>query len=222
MQRSNQLLAVFDLDGTLLDTIGDLAASCNAMLRSRSLAEHTLADYRHFVGNGITRLVERALPEELRTSDYIASARRDFMAYYIEHLDHYTQPYDGIGELLSALSARGVRLAVASNKFDAATKSLVGRFFPDIRFEAVWGNRDGFPLKPDAAILHQIMEESGTTPDHCYMIGDSGVDMLTAHAAGAHSIGVEWGFRSREELVEHRAEHIVSSPEEVLSIIVAG
>ena len=212
-------LAVFDLDGTLLDTIGDLAASCNEMLRMRSLQEHTLDDYRHFVGNGITRLVERALPEHLRTTEYIAEARRNFMAYYIDHLDLHTAPYDGIEELLRQLSAEGVTLAVASNKFDAATKQLVSKIFPDIAFKAVWGNRDGFPLKPDAALLRQIMEECNATPESCYMIGDSGVDMLSAHAAECHSIGVTWGFRSREELVEHRAEQIVDSPAEILHII---
>lgn len=219
MKNMENKLIVFDLDGTLLDTIGDLAESCNFMLRKRGLDEYGYDDYRHFVGNGITRLVERALPEELRTPDYIASARRDFLDYYIDHIDLHTKPYDGIPEVVEKLCRAGWKLAVASNKFNDGTRKLAGRFFPGIRFSAVYGNRDGVPLKPDAALLRQIMDECGTSPEKCWMIGDSGIDMQTAHNAGAHSIGVSWGFRSREELVENRAEHIADRPADILKIL---
>lgn len=213
-------LAIFDLDGTLLNTIGDLAVGCNYMLRLRNLPEHTYEEYCHFVGNGITRLVERAIPEQLRTPEYVAAARRDFVEYYYENIDHKTVPYEGVHDLLLRLAAEGVTLAVASNKFDAGTKRLIGRFFPDVCFSAVYGNRDGFPLKPDAAVLRLIMEECGFEPSQTYMVGDSGVDMQTAHAAGVRSIGVSWGFRAREELVESGAEVIADSADEVFDTIV--
>ncbi|MBR7183726.1 MAG: HAD-IA family hydrolase [Alistipes sp.] len=211
-------LVVFDLDGTLLNTIGDLAVSCNHMLSKRGLKEHTYDEYCHFVGNGVTRLVERALPEELRYSEYVASARKDFVDYYFNHIDSHTVPYSGIEALLSELQGLGATMAVASNKFHAGTCRLIEKFFPNIKFAAVYGNREGFPLKPDGAILKLIMEEcGGFTAENTYMVGDSAVDMQTAHAAGTHSIGVSWGFRAYEELAENGAEVIVDTPEQLLS-----
>lgn len=212
-------LVVFDLDGTLLNTIGDLAESCNAMLRMRGLKEYGYDDYCHFVGNGITRLVERALPERLRTPEYIAEARRDFVTYYIDHIDIHTRPYDGIPELVDRLASEGYLMAVASNKFQQGTEKLVREYFPGVRFSVVYGNRDGVPLKPDAALLRMIMEECGSSPGNCCMIGDSGIDMQTARNAGTHSIGVTWGFRSREELEENGAESIVDSPSDIPGIL---
>ena len=216
---SSQKVAIFDLDGTLLNTIGDLAVACNHMLRLRNLAEHTYEEYCHFVGNGITRLVERALPEELRTEEYIATARRDFIEFYVEHIDCHTTPYEGIEEMLATLSAAGIRLAVASNKFNAGTRKLIGRFFGNIPFAAIYGNRDNVPLKPAPDVLNEIIEECQTTATECFMIGDSGVDMDCAKRAGICSIGVTWGFRCREELVQHCAEHIVDTPQDVVRLI---
>ena len=139
----NTDLVIFDLDGTLLDTIGDLAVACNAVLALRGLPQHSYEEYCHFVGNGIMRLVERALPEELRTPYTVAAVRADFVKYYTEHIDAYTKPYDGIPELVAGLVRRGVRIAVASNKFQAGTEKLVRLFFPDVPFAAVFGQRDG-------------------------------------------------------------------------------
>lgn len=212
-------LAIFDLDGTLLDTIGDLAVACDYMLSLRELPPHSIEEYRAMVGNGIMRLVERALPEELRTKEYVAEARRDFLAYYFDHIDIHTHPYEGVHTLLRTLQERGWRLAVASNKFDVGTKRLVANFFPDIRFTAVYGNREGFPLKPDKALLEIIIKECNSTPAQCYMIGDSGVDMECAQNAGTHSVGCSWGFRSREELVASGAEKIADTPLECLQIL---
>lgn len=212
-------LVVFDLDGTLLDTIGDLAAACNHILRMRKLPEYDYPTYCGFVGNGITRLIERALPEHLRTEEYIADARRDFVDYYIGHIDVHTRPYDGVTELLERLSESDCRLAVASNKFHEGTTRLISRFFPAIRFDAVYGNCAGMPLKPDAALLQSIMRECGSNATHCCMIGDSGVDMQTAHNAATHSIGVTWGFRTREELVANGAECIADNPSEIPAIL---
>ena len=134
--RENRL-AIFDLDGTLLDTIGDLAEACNHMLRLRGLATHSREEYHKMVGNGILKLVERALPEHLRDAEYVMAAREDFLAYYVEHIDCYTRPYEGIREVLHTLQEEGWTLAVASNKFDSGTKQLVSSIFPEVEFTAV-------------------------------------------------------------------------------------
>ncbi len=212
-------LAIFDLDGTLLDTIGDLAVACNAMLALRGLPQHSCEEYRGFVGSGIMRLVERALPEPLRTPFTIEAARRDFVSYYIEHIDCYTKPYEGVTSLLEELSRRGVMLAVASNKFQAGTEKLVGRYFPTVRFAAVLGQRPDVPLKPDPAVVHEILATTDVAPGETLYIGDSGIDMLTAAAAGVRSVGVTWGFRRREELAEAGACHIVDRAGEILGLL---
>ena len=212
-------LIIFDLDGTLLNTIGDLADCCNYMLLLRGLEQHSYADYCSFVGNGVKRLVERALPEHLRTPEYVDAARQDFVDYYYDHIDDYTMPYMGIVELVGELAAKGVKMAVASNKFHSGTVKLVEKFFDGVEFGAVYGNREGFPLKPDPAVLQQIMEQCGAAPEDTYMVGDSGVDMQTALAAGVHAVGVSWGFRSSEELSECGAEFIADTTAELLEYL---
>ena len=142
---SNKLV-IFDLDGTLLNTIGDLAVACDHMLKLRNLPTHSYAEYCSFVGNGTLRLVERALPEELREEDYVKAARADFLAYYIEHIDNFTKPYNGIIDLVDELQKRGYKLAVASNKFQAGTEKLIKKFFPAIDFVNICGNREGAGL----------------------------------------------------------------------------
>lgn len=212
-------LVIFDLDGTLLDTIGDLAVSCNAVLAMRGLPQHSYEEYCGFVGNGIMRLVERALPEPLRTPYTVDAVRRDFVAYYTEHIDCYTKPYEGVGDLLQTLCARGVRVAVASNKFQAGTEKLVRRFFPDVPFAAVLGQRPGVPLKPDPAVAREILAAVGVEAGETLYVGDSGIDMQTAAAAGIRSVGVSWGFRRREELVESGACHIVDRAEQIAALV---
>lgn len=219
MNRKDNRLAIFDLDGTLLDTIGDLAEACNQMLTLRGLATHTREEYHKMVGNGILKLVERALPEHLRTSEYVVAAREDFLAYYVDHIDHYTRPYEGIREVLHTLQERGWTLAVASNKFDSGTKQLIASIFPEVKFKAIYGNREGFPLKPDAALVELIMEECQAEREMTTMIGDSGVDMQTAKNGGVRSIGCTWGFRSRTELEENGADIIVNTPPEILKVL---
>lgn len=214
-------LVIFDLDGTLLNTIGDLAAGCDEMLRQRGLPTHSFADYCSFVGNGIMRLVERALPEELRTAEYVAAARRDFVNYYIDHIDLHTHPYEGIVELVEELAAEGCKLAIASNKFQAGTDKLIKKFFPTIDFVMICGNREGVPLKPDTALVDLILDAAEVGRERCAMVGDSAVDILTAQRAGIHSVGVSWGFRSRTELQEAGAEYIADSVAELRSILSA-
>lgn len=212
-------LAIFDLDGTLLDTIGDLAEACNYMLSLRELGSHTREEYAKMVGNGILNLVKRALPEELRTDEYVMAARADFLDFYTANIDRHTRPYDGIYEVLRTLQEEGWSLAVASNKFDEGTQKLVLSIFPDIHFSAIYGNKEGFPLKPDAALLDLIMKECDADVATTWMIGDSGVDIQTAKNAGVRSIGCSWGFRPRTELEEFGADYIVDTPSEILQIL---
>lgn len=212
-------LFIFDLDGTLLNTIGDLAVGCDYMLSLRGLKTHTYEEYCSFVGNGIMRLVERALPEELRTEDYIKAARKDFVDYYIDHIDAHTVPYDGMVDLVYTLQRRGAKLAVASNKFQAGTEKLIKKFFPEIDWVEICGNREGVPLKPDKALVDMILDKAGVERQGCVMIGDSGVDIQTAHNAGITSVGVSWGFRSRSELKENGADYIADDATELLHIL---
>ena len=212
-------LVIFDLDGTLLNTIGDLAVACNAVLAMRGLPQHTYDEYCHFVGNGIMRLVERALPEELRTPYTVAAVRADFVKYYTEHIDVYTKPYEGIPELVAEIARRGIRIAVASNKFQAGTEKLIRLFFPGVEFAAVFGQREGVPLKPDPAVVGEILALTGVAKERELYVGDSGVDMQTAAAAGVRSVGVTWGFRERTELEEAGARHIVDNPAKILELL---
>ena len=212
-------LIIFDLDGTLLNTIGDLAVGCDHMLSLRGLPTHTYEQYCSFVGNGILRLVERALPEELRTEEYVKAARKDFVEYYIDHIDLKTIPYNGMTELVEELRQSGAKLAVASNKFQAGTEKLIRKFFPEVEWVEICGNREGVPLKPDTALVDLILDKAGVERKNCYMVGDSAVDILTAQNAGIHSIGVSWGFRSREELEQAGAEQIADTVEELKSML---
>lgn len=215
----NTRLAVFDLDGTLLHTIGDLAVACNAALALRGLPQHSCDEYCGFVGSGIMRLVERALPEPLRSPENAALMRADFVRYYTAHIDVYTKPYDGIPEMLAELARQGVRLAVASNKFQAGTEQLIARFFPDIPFGPVLGQREGMPLKPDPAIVEEILAATGATREQTVFVGDSGIDILTAKAAGVRAVGVSWGFRPRSELEQAGADHIVDRAGELAGLL---
>ena len=209
-------IVIFDLDGTLLNTIGDLAASVDYVMRSRNLPEHTDAEYRQMVGGGIKRLVERALPEALAANEeYVDECVTQFRRYYVDNIDRHTVPYEGMCELLADLQRSGVKLAVASNKFQHGTDRLVSKFFSDIDFVAVEGNREGAPLKPDPQIVTGILSRTGIVPERAVMIGDSGIDIRTAQAAGIDAIGVAWGFRFAEELYEAGAQRVVSQVEEL-------
>ena len=209
-------LIIFDLDGTLLNTIGDLADAVDYVMRSRNLPEHTNAEYRQMVGGGIKRLVERALPTELAQNEqYVAECVAQFRRYYVDNIDRHTIPYDGITELLHKLQSEGVMLAVASNKFQHGTERLVAKFFGDVEFIAIEGNREGAPLKPDPEIIHTILRKAGVERSDAVMVGDSGIDIRTAIAAGIDSIGVSWGFRFAEELYEAGATLVATSIEEL-------
>ena len=168
------------------------------------------------VGGGIKRLVERALPQELANNEaYVEECVTQFRHYYVDNIDRHTIPYEGIPELLRKLQNEGVMLAVASNKFQHGTDRLVAKFFGDIEFIAIEGNREGAPLKPDPAIIHNILCKAGIEGKDAVMVGDSGIDIRTAAAANIDSIGVSWGFRFAEELYDAGAKVVVTTTEEL-------
>ncbi len=207
-------LVIFDLDGTLLDTIGDLAAATNYALSQYDFPQHEEQAYRFFVGNGINKLIERALPEDKRTADIISMVKHEFMKYYQVHGEEATRPYPGTVELLHRLAAEGKQLAVASNKFHEGTVALVKHYFPDIDFVSVLGQREGIPVKPSPVIVDEIRAAARVTREETLYIGDSGVDAATALNAGVDFIGVLWGFRPQSELEAAGATRFIASAEE--------
>ncbi|WP_106830404.1 HAD family hydrolase [Parabacteroides pacaensis] len=213
-------LVIFDLDGTLLNTIEDLARSTNYALKQAGFPQHPIEKYKFFVGNGINKLFERALPEGARTPENVLDIRKEFLPYYDAHNAEYTRPYPSIPELLHTLQTKGYKLAVASNKYQKATEKLIGHYFPEVRFTAVFGQQEHVPIKPDPTIIHNIMQIAGVTKEEVMYIGDSGVDMQTAFNSGVCSIGVTWGFRPKSELEENKAVHIIDKPEEALLYLV--
>lgn len=212
-------LVIFDLDGTLLDTLGDLAVSANYALKKFGYPEHEKEEYRYMVGNGITKLIERALPEEFRTEDQVMHVRAEFVSYYSIHKTDLTRPYPGIPELLDMLKQKGLVLAVASNKYQEATRELIWHYFKERTFEVILGQRDTMPTKPDPSIVNEIMTVVGVGEEATLYVGDSCIDMQTALNAGVTAVGVSWGFRPCEELQENGAMHIVYQPAEILGLL---
>ena len=212
-------LVIFDLDGTLLNTIQDLGAAANYALESCGFPVHEISAYPFFVGNGVTRLLERVLPESARNEENVARLREYFMAYYEDHKADYTTIYDGIKDLLTALVESGVKLAVASNKYHKAVVEMIKIYFPDVEWVAVEGQKADYPVKPDPSIVFDILSKSPTPKSQVLYVGDSGVDMETARRACVESVGVTWGFRPEKELREFYADNIVNHPTEILSIV---
>lgn len=212
-------LAIFDLDGTLLNTIADLANSTNHALATLGYPTHAPEAYPLMVGNGINKLFERALPEGEKTEENVLRVRQAFVPHYDRHNADDSRPYPGIPELLESLQAAGMKLAVASNKYQAATEKLIAHYFPGIRFVAVFGQREGVKVKPDPVIVYDILKIAEVKQEDVLYIGDSGVDMQTAINAGVTSCGVTWGFRPRAELEQFHPDYIVDNTEEILSII---
>ena len=206
--------AVFDLDGTLLNTLADLAASGNELLASYGMKPHTQQAYRYFVGNGSRKLMERILPNA--SSGRIDEALARYKAIYERRLTEETAPYEGIVEMLSGLRERGVRLAVCTNKHINAAAQLIQKFFPSDMFDVFDGDRPGMPRKPDPAHVRFVMETMGVVPEETVYLGDSGVDMQTAVNSGTFPVGVLWGFREKEELLENGAKVLLSHPSELL------
>lgn len=212
-------LAIFDLDGTLVNTIADLATAVNYALAQNNFPTHPMENYKMFVGNGINKLFERALLPTHATQENIDLVRADFLLYYSEHSNDFSRPYDGIMELLDELERRGVMLAVASNKYHQATVEVIKNFFPRINFVAVFGHRDNVAPKPEPQIVFDVLKIAGVTASEAIYIGDSGVDMQTAINSSVDAVGVTWGFRSVEELREFAPRYIVDTPVQILSCI---
>lgn len=210
-------LVIFDLDGTLLNTIADLGNAVNATLVRRGLPTFKLEQYKKMVGHGMRNLVISALPEQYRQDDYVQGFLEEFLDYYMKNLHNETLPYPGIEDLVHRLNERGVKIAVASNKIQNATEALMKKFFPDIPFCAVCGNGTKFPLKPAAALVEHIMNVAGATKENSYMIGDSHTDIQTARNAGIKAIAVTWGFRPKEDLMD--ADYVVDNAENILELI---
>lgn len=214
-------LFIFDLDGTLLDTVADLGNSCNHVFTEAGFPTHPIDAYYKFVGNGIAKLIERALPAEEATIENIEKLLPPFRAYYNLHMADDTKPYRGVCELLAELQQKGVAIAVASNKYQAATENLVKKYFPEINFVAVFGQRDNVPVKPDPAIVHDIMQAANVTDkaDIIY-IGDSLVDLNTAKNSNVEFAAVTWGFCPRESLAENNPAHIADTIEELRAVLI--
>lgn len=213
-------LVIFDLDGTLLNTIKDLGKAANYALEKNGYATHTMASYPFFVGNGVRRLITRVLPEDHRDNATVDALLKDFKEYYNEHDCESTTPYAGIEDLLLDLRDSGVKMAVASNKYQAAVDRIISHFFPDIDFVAVEGQIDGRNVKPDPSIVFSILAKAQVPKAEILYVGDSGVDMETARRACIDSVGVTWGFRPEKELVESYAGHIVNNPNDIFNMCV--
>lgn len=210
-------LAIFDLDGTLLNTISDLGNATNYALRTMGFAEHPIPSYNYMVGNGIRKLMERAQPDaDPATIDRLLEHFRD---YYDEHNTDLTHPYPGIPDLLESLRDKGVHIAVATNKYQKAADKIIRHFFPDIPFVAIMGQIDDRPVKPDPSIVFAILNRCPTPKAKVLMVGDSAVDMETARRACVESVGVTWGFRPVSELRNAFADHVVSLPSQILDFL---
>ena len=211
---------IFDLDGTLLNTLGDLAASVNYALRTHGMPEHSIGDVRRFVGNGVRLLMERAIPDGEKNPDFEATFAT-FRQHYMQHSLDTTKPYEGIPETLAELKARGCHLAVVSNKMMAATQELIRHFFPDTISVAIGENEAaGIRKKPAPDTVFAALQQLGMGKENAVYVGDSDVDIQTAANSGLPCISVLWGFRDRDFLIQHGAETFASVPSELLGDVI--
>jgi phosphoglycolate phosphatase len=211
-------VVIFDLDGTLVDTLEDLADAMNRVLSGEQAPVHSYPTYKLLVGKGIRNLVGQALPAAKRSDQTITRCYEAMIADYGEHCLVQTRRYDGIAELVSGLRAEGAKLAVLSNKSDELTRRIVESLFGPGDFDVVMGAQPGLPLKPDPTVALLISDRLGVAPGRMVFLGDSGIDMLTATAAGMIAVGAGWGFRTKDELVENGAHVVLDHPRELLEL----
>lgn len=215
------MTVIFDLDGTLINTIADLGLACNHALSAGGYPTHDLSEYPHLVGNGVNKLIERALPKEAKqteeqTQTEVQRLRKDFIPYYNEHNCDHTMPYEGMPEVLATLKKAGVRLAVASNKYQEATQKIVAHYYPHT-FDVVFGEREGVPRKPNPQVVHDIL---AILPDEEVLyVGDSLVDIETARNAGVPVVACTWGFVAREELAAAQPDYLIDQPLEICKFV---
>ena len=210
---------LFDLDGTLLDTLKDIGNAANRVLAGKGFPTHELDAYRYFVGDGTAMLINRALPEEKRNDEVIRACLTEFLEDYGRNWNVKTLPYEGIPEMLDALNHRGLKLAILSNKPHEFTKQCATELLSNWNFDVVIGQRDGTPPKPDPAGALEVAKRLNIPPADFLYIGDSGVDMKTAVASGMFPVGVLWGFRSMEELKDNGSLALIDRPSEILSLL---
>lgn len=216
-------LAIFDLDGTLLNTVEDLGNATNHALTECGFPTHPIEAYYQMVGRGIYNLFRAAVPAGQSTEEVVQRMASIFIPYYDAHKCDFTRPYDGIPAMLKTITAAGVRLAVASNKYQDGAEKLVSHFFAEYDFVKILGQRDGQPIKPDPAIVDQILADvPKVAKEQVVYIGDSNVDMQTGANAQVRTIGVTWGFRSKEELAAYTPSAIVDTPEILSKVILEG
>lgn len=209
---------VFDLDGTLLNTLDDLADAGNWTCRQRGWPEHSLEKYKYFVGNGMARLVERFSPEEFRTPEQIQTTLDMFIPYYHAHKADKTAPYPGVPAMMERLKCAGIQMAVLTNKANELARPVVETYYPNV-FSVVQGAVPGVPTKPDPTALYRLMERMGAVPRGTLFVGDSNVDICTAKNAGLDSCGVLWGFRTRKELEAEGATYFAETTEQLVELI---
>ncbi len=207
---------MFDLDGTLLNTLEDIADSMNQALMDNGLPVHDIDTYRYFVGNGITTLAKRACGMR---EDLIHAVLKAYKAYYTAGCQNKTRPYDGVMDMLTALISKGYKLCVFSNKPHQDTLDVVAHYFPNIPFRAVRGQTENVPVKPDPTGALETSKDMGIAPKDFIYVGDTGVDMDCANAAGMVPVGVLWGFRPQEELTAHNALHLIERPLDLLTLL---
>ena len=207
---------IFDLDGTLLDTLDDIANAANSVLAARGFATHPNPNYRTFIGEGVVKLMLRALPETQRDEATVHACVGAYVQEYERTWNALTKPYPGVPEMLDALEVRGLKLAVLSNKPDRFTQRCVDELLAKWAFDVVLGASDQFPRKPDPASAIETAKRLGVAPAECLYVGDSGIDMQTARAAHMCAVGALWGFRGREELLKDGAQFLINKPSEVL------
>jgi phosphoglycolate phosphatase len=213
---------IFDMDGTLLNTLEDLGDCMNRVLTRAGYAIHPIDDYRYFVGDGIVNLVRRVLPEQHRDQATIRQVQTAMVEEYGKHWADKTDLYPGIPALLDELTKREINKAILSNKPHSSTKVIAERYFKDWRFDPVLGARDGVPRKPDPAAAHEICRLWGLEPSEVVYAGDTNTDMQTARQGGMFAVGVLWGFRSKEELIENGAQELIAVPQEMLLFLRDG
>ncbi len=210
---------IFDLDGTLLDSLAGIADTMNILLEREGYPSHPLAAYRYFVGSGIDEMVSRALPEVLDRPKDINQWVREYREIYHDIWPQKSRPYAGIPELLDQLKVRNIKTAVLSNKSDAFTRAMTAKLLPGHDFAVILGGRPGVPHKPDPGSALEIARRMGIAPREFVFLGDSGIDMETAKNAGMYPVGALWGFRTAEELLDQGAEELIKLPMELLNII---
>ncbi len=210
---------IFDLDGTLLDTLSDLGDSMNSVLERHGFPQHNLESYKYMIGDGVEFLVKRALPESINDPEEVKEFITEYRTEYEKNWKNKTRPYDGIVELIGSLHSMGLKLAVLSNKPHDSTEMCVREFLPFNKFDIVLGHRTGKNPKPDPNGAVEVAERFKVSPDQILYLGDTGVDMKTVVSAGMYPVGVLWGFRTRNELLEIGAKDLLDKPEDLLPVI---